>query len=359
MLNSLKERFLKPKIQAEKSAGNVTQSNTTKATGSSEPELRHSTRGTDNVILHIGLPKTGTTTLQNWSQLNSAALAAEGIFALPNILEGCRLAAQCITNPKRLEQPDIPHIKSLPFDHARRALIEGASREGVHTSMVTSEYFFVADPVQVAKMFAEMDLKVTRVICFVRRQDDLLASGYNQDVKALGRADIYSPPSVYTPHYDWCIVRKNWQHVFPNAEITLHNFDYHRQHGTLIDIFARDIGASSTYKLPNSPTTNESLSAELLEIVRAANAIGLPQIAKLATAAQDAGLVGTPFALNDIDRQTILNNYRDSNARLATEDPLGEFVDFARDADARPGINLTGSFPVEFALKLMAWQINR
>lgn len=314
--------------------------------------------GVDNIVLHIGLPKTGSTALQNWARANSNPLATEGIFVLPTVLEAHRLAVECITNEKRLQAPDILNIKSLSFDAARRALIEGASREGVRASVVSSEYFFVADPARVAAMFAGMGVGVSRVVCFVRRQDDLLASGYNQDIKALGHARAFVPPPAYLRIYDWCALREDWQRAFPGADIVLNNFDHHRMHDTLIDVFARNIGATSTHQVPALRQANESLCAELLEIVRVANAAGLFEIARLAVAAQDAGLTGTPFAFAEPVRQAILESYRESNTRIAAADPQGEFADFACDARARHGADMTGVFPVEFALKLMAWQMS-
>lgn len=328
------------------------------ASDASETRTEPRASGVDNVVLHIGLPKTGSTALQNWARANSGRLATEGIFVLPTVMEAHRLAVECITNEMRLQAPDILNIKSLSFDAARRALIDGASREGVGASVVSSEYFFVADPARVAAMFTGMGVSVARVVCFVRRQDDLLASGYNQDIKALGYARAFVPPA-YLRIYDWGALREDWQRAFPAAEIVLHNFDHHRMHDTLIDQFARDIGAASTHQVPATRTTNESLCAELLEIVRVANAAGLPEIARLAVAAQDAGLTGTPFAFAESVRQAILESYREANARIAAADPQGEFADFARDAGARHGADMTGVFPAEFALKLMAWQMSK
>lgn len=358
MFNSLKERFLKPKIRAEKSSDEIDQTNTTRTADSSEPELRRSTRGTDNVILHIGLPKTGTTTLQFWARDNDNALAAEGIFVFP--LQKChRLAVECITDEDRLNISDIPPLKSIPFETARNTLIDGASSPAIHTTVVSSEYFSITDPSRVAEIFSEIGVNISRIICFIRRQDDFVVSGYNQSVKGTGNSDILSLPKNYLPMFDWIAMKATWQRVFPKADIVLHNFDHHRENGTLIEVFSRDIGASSTHTLPKTKTTNDSLCAELLEIVRVANAIGLPEIARLAIAAQEGGLTGTPFGPAESERQSMLANYRDSNARLAAENPSDEFADFARGADSRPGINLTGSFPVEFALKLMAWQMKK
>ena len=174
--------------------------------GETAPERR--AKGMENVVLHIGLPKTGTTAIQNWTHANRNSLAAEGIFALPTILEAQRLAVECITDEARLQAPDILHSKSLSFDVARRTLIEGASREGVRASVVSSEYFFIADPTRVAAMFAGIGVGVSRVVCFVRRQDDLLASGYNQDIKGLGYALAFVPPA-YLRIYDWGALRED------------------------------------------------------------------------------------------------------------------------------------------------------
>ncbi|MCG3169688.1 MAG: hypothetical protein CALGDGBN_01211 [Pseudomonadales bacterium] len=306
------------------------------------------------VVLHIGLPKTGSTAVQNWGRANRRALAADGVFVLPAVMEAHRLAVECIDDEKRLQSQDVANIRALPFAAASEALLAGLKGAGVRSACVSSEYFYLAEPARVAELFAGLGVPVARVLCFVRRQDDLMASGYNQDVKGMGSSRPFVAPG-YRRGYDWCALRDDWQAAFPAAHIVLHNFDFHRARGTLVDVYARAIGAGSVHAAPKTDNTNESLGAELLEIVRVANAEGLPQLARLAVEAQQGGLGGTPFAFAAPLRRAILEAYAESNARLAEDDPDGEFADFASAGRAREGIDLTGIFPERFALRFMAW----
>lgn len=306
------------------------------------------------VLLHIGLPKTGSTAIQNWARANRVALAAEGIFVLPPVMEAHRLAVECITNERRLRAPDIANICSLAYEDALVALIQGASAPGVRLSFVSSEYFFPGDPQRAAAMFRNAGLTVTKVLCFVRRQDDLLASGYNQDVKGLGHAKPFVAPG-YLRMYDWGALREDWQAAFPEARIVLRNFDHQRKRGTLIGALASDMGATSSHQQPATLTTNESLCAELLEIVRTANAAGVAGIFELAVEAQESGLTGIPFAFDPTVREALLAAYAASNALIAEGDPHGEFADFALGGGARRGADLTGNFPAEFAVRFMGW----
>ncbi len=79
-----------------------------------------------NAIVHIGLPKTGTTAVQYWLSENAAALGDIGLFAFPDFVKGHRLAVAAIDNQDRLEWPDIPPIMAYDFAKRMRELVEAS-----------------------------------------------------------------------------------------------------------------------------------------------------------------------------------------------------------------------------------------
>lgn len=126
-------------------------------------------------MLHIGLHKTGTTTLQHYLSGNAEALAAEGLH-YPKIGRS-RQAHHQLANQIRRDGPQHPHlgtwedVLSFVADHPLDKII--ISGEGFGT--------FKARSIQTLKR--EIGLYPTRVIAYTRHFANLLPSAYGQKVK--------------------------------------------------------------------------------------------------------------------------------------------------------------------------------
>ena len=126
------------------------------------------------VLLHAGLPKTGTTTVQNWLVENAPLLRAEGIFTPAKSQSTHRLAIEGVISRKRRAQPDFRPIMTLRMDEVRRE-IEGAARDAAISRIVlSSEYFSIAEPLLVKWLLSQMSLSEVTVIFVLRRQDRLI-----------------------------------------------------------------------------------------------------------------------------------------------------------------------------------------
>ena len=183
------------------------------------------------VILHIGTHKTGSTYLQQWLVRNRDSLALDGFNTVRNLTHAHRAAVESIEVkfPAHRLAPEFLKHDLAPI------LLDLKSQEITNkpVAVVSSEYYWNADPKRILDFYESHGMRIIKVICFVRRQDRLLASGYNQSVKALGKSDTFSFSS-YSPAFDWSGILERWRQAAPKAEISLRGYDLHRRKGTLL-----------------------------------------------------------------------------------------------------------------------------
>ncbi|MDP9837912.1 hypothetical protein J2T09_002672 [Neorhizobium huautlense] len=298
------------------------------------------------VILHIGLPKTGTTYLQEWLSLNRERLAQDGISAISSE-SSHRFAAEALSDPALCKRSDVVAIRETStFDFA----IEELRNCGEQSSVISSEYFFHCDPTLVADMMKAIGNPVSKILCFVRRQDRISASGYAQEVKTLGmttRISDYSEVS-YTPFLDWNNIAETWQQAFPLADIAFHNFDACSANGSLLDIFRSEIGDVGAEPLMLTERVNESLSAHLTEFVRMMNEkrqrTSLSRLMEI-----QKGTNYPPYSFDQRFTQLFEETYIQSNRALADRFP-NRFDEFCEPGWRPTGIDMTDKLgPEEIA----------
>lgn len=87
----------------------------------------------------------------------------------------------------------------------------------------SSEFFHICNPPHVADYFKKEGVDVVMIVCVLRRQDILAASGYAQDVKSLGRSDIVTG-AAYFSYLDWNCLYESWAGAFPDADMRMINY---------------------------------------------------------------------------------------------------------------------------------------
>ena len=307
--------------------------------------------------IHAGVPKTGTTLVQNWLVAKRIVLARLGIFSFADELSSHRLAVAAIADSARLAEPDIgPIVQHADLDRVRESLHEAVSAGSFHRVAISSEYFTVADPALAKREFEGLGLASCRIIFGVRRQDRFIESSYNQSVKAMRRAEPLGPPS-YDPTIDWYRVLSNWAKAFgrENIDIVLYD-DVVRANDSILSAIVRKIDPEleQVAEAGKVPLTNESLSAEAVELVRLANATLKIDTADLAGLI-GAGRIGTtPFRMEPARAKAFLDFYRDSNRKIRREFLGGEGELFDESDLDQPagGADLTGRLPPEAVAQL-------
>lgn len=248
-------------------------------------------RGTMKIILHIGLPKTASSYIQEWLRINSDAVAS-----LPIHL-ATRLATECCDSEKFGARPDFVFHQQTHVSAVEECLSLLAAN-GAERIVISSEYFYLASPSSISQVFRRLGLRVEKAICFLRRQDGLLASGYAQDIKGLSRTEPFDLETCRDV-YDWLQLQTDYLTAFPDAHFSPLPFEHLRSSGTLLARWKAEIGcdAATLDTLPNGDTVNVSLPGELVEVCRAANEAGDRSLVDFALCAARDGIVTSTYKL--------------------------------------------------------------
>jgi glycosyltransferase involved in cell wall biosynthesis len=313
-----------------------------------------------SAILHIGAPKTGSTFLQRWLEFNHPLLAASGCFALP-LMSSHRLAVACIRNAERLERRDARRLSSEPLAPVNRQLREAVADPAVDRVVISSEYFTDADPSATAACLAEHGLALQKIVCFVRRQDRMVASSFNQSVKVQGNA---ATPSLtqYRASHDWLRLYDAWHAACPNADIAMRNYDLHARNRTLLETFRTEINIEpdeAVEVIPPIERSNPGLNADLLEICRLANERGHTHLGNFLLRAQIDGFDGPAFGLAQKQVDALEQVYADNNRTLAEKTGAQELTELARAGWTAEGTTRIGRMTVDKLLDLLAFLADR
>jgi len=180
----------------------------------------------------------------------------------------------------------------------------------------SSEYFTLSDKASVLEYFSSYFDEIV-IIYTVRRQDKLLASGFNQDVKALERTSnlVWSKNDILMDYYANC---QAWKDL--GAGISIINFDQVRKSGKkLEEIFFKRCGVSSDfsdYVSPNSKGTNYSLKNRevLLKLAINRRGIDAPGLMEEFAANNEKDV---EFSLPKRYEQIVMKHYAESNRLFA------------------------------------------
>ena len=164
------------------------------------------------VYLHIGLHKTGTSSIQSFLNTNREVFEAGG-FAIPKAgwLEGAHhnIPLEIMGKPKFSPaagglEAALPEIDARP--HA----------------ILSSEEFEFLDLSGVKRLKQMLGERMVKVIVYLRRQDALIASTYAQQIKMgarLGGFSDYVTQSLYHPRFDLFMLLMRWSKVFGDGSL--------------------------------------------------------------------------------------------------------------------------------------------
>ncbi len=239
---------------------------------------------TVDLVVHIGTDKTGTTSIQGFLRHNRAALAERGCLVprSPGTTRHIRVGMFIMPDDDLVASQDWfrGEYGDTPVDQFRqqfRRRLFREMRETDPTRMVFSdEALFGAAPVRLKRLrrFTERIARSTRVVVYLRRQDDHLVSLYQQHVKR-GQCQRLATWAQQdrTPFYDYHRRLGEWRdHLGPDV-LVARPFERARfVRGDLVDDFIDAAGLHDVAgDLGRIGTRNESLNAESVEFLRLLN----------------------------------------------------------------------------------------
>ncbi|RJP38313.1 MAG: hypothetical protein C4548_13325 [Desulfobacteraceae bacterium] len=278
-------------------------------------------------ILHIGAPKTGSTALQKMLTSNRAALSILG-WEYPDVSLrgfGHHDLAFLISG----EYPKWATSQERPLEDLVKDLT--AELKGKRHAIISSENFYLfPKPQDTAEILAQAGFppETVFVAAYVRRQDEVHISWYNQAVKAQGyTGEITECIAETMDLWDYAKQLEPWAGVFGRDNIIIRPYQPEDLvEESIYNDFLRLAGLSTGHVAFPETTTNTRINRDILEFQRLVNRLPLSvqekrrfhrELIELTAAAASMDLFDdSPFLTAD-QRQEILSSYAASNAHVA------------------------------------------
>lgn len=291
-------------------------------------------------VIHIGAEKTGTTTLQEFVQLNRGQLEAAGVLvpSTPGLRQHALLTLACL-DPGRENRQTRSHAPFATDPEAWRRDFRAefhrelaAAPEHARTLLLTTELFhtqlLTAEEVGRLKALLDPFCDDYRIVFYMRRQDRLEVSRYSTNLRAGGTRP--GPlPRRHDRYLDYEAVLARWEPVFGAGSLVPRVYDrgWFRG-GDLLEDFVDAAALPVRVAACTRPERrNPSLSAQAQWLLRQFNLAAdtlpwdrLPDRATTTNAVADhlaSECPGPPMLPSRADALAFYARHRDSNARLA------------------------------------------
>jgi hypothetical protein len=292
--------------------------------------LLHWMQDQNTAILHIGLPKTGTTSIQAFLWMNRDNLEAAGV-RYPSFLKRRNhipLAVYAI-GERRAHLANVLGIADVAEwrqwrSKFRSRFISETSQPGtwVFSSEHMASRLLGVDRVEELQMLLAETFDSVRVVLYVRRQDDMVVSSYSTWIRD-GRTEPFDLNANLqnSNRYDFRKVILRWEEVFGRSAVSVRLYPGHHADRSLIDDFANVLGLANIEDWPRPERLNRSLSAAEIEFLRRFNAHirrlddNLAQIPDMADPAPliEGAIGGPSWRLGAHDSRMIMEHYAYAN----------------------------------------------
>lgn len=220
-----------------------------------------------DVVVHIGLNKTGTSSIQDFLALNTDALRAEGICypragrtgAAHHALSAWVGSAEADADPR-----------ASPVAQALLAEIQDMPRV-----WLSSEDFHARGPRGARNLARLLQGHPVRIVLYLREHLAYLASWYQQNVQASGLSCSFET-FCHLTHKPLSDVAETWGQVFGHGQLTLRLYDRRSLvGGDVLKDFAAQVGLDGDLgRFVRKPyENNPSISGNLLFIKRLLNTL--------------------------------------------------------------------------------------
>lgn len=232
------------------------------------------------LFLHIGLQKTGTTTIQTFLTKNRLLLAENG-FVYPNP-SSVRIGLDSLNHghlslslngywrdtPHRLSREEAwGELRNLYFETDRHLLV---SHEGLSTPQIEPHLGFIK------KILGGIYVKA---IIYLRRQDIFAQSVYKERLKANGKYGFHESyeHGDYRRLLDFYSILQGWQGCVGKDNVIVRIFEKEQLfEGDVLADFLHVTGTNEIAGLQRpSQHANPTMSRTVLEISRALNSMGI------------------------------------------------------------------------------------
>jgi hypothetical protein len=271
------------------------------------------------LYLHIGKHKTGTSAIQFFLLKNHDRLSQKG-FAYPKH----KFDANYVSSGNAAV---LTQLVQNDFSQAQ-AFTDNILKTGEEKIILSSEFLYVLDYPGIEKIKSLFQNLSTKIIVYLRREDYLMSSGYNQMVKRRGVTENildWWPKNL--DQIRWSDTQlANWSDVFGEENIIVRPYEKGQFYsGDIFSDFLHALGLDLTedFELPEKKI-NVSYRADTLEFMRLFNRLKFEekQLKQLDWALQDYSANCNenhwPYGpLPSSDRIKIIEHFAEVNASIA------------------------------------------
>lgn len=236
--------------------------------------------------IHIGLEKTGTTSLQEFFFLNKQNLAKDNIHLMSS--PGARNHTDLAAYAYDKTLGDLIVQKNIQTTEAKEAFreefLERFTRE-IQTVKKTKAHLLVSSEHLSSRVFSKNEIRKLiglftkegyqpKIIVYLRRQDQYLLSTYSTWLKSGATAEL-NQKAYKRKRYDYLSLLELWGEVVGDKNLTVKIFERARMYkNDLIEDFMQILGITETsnYQQPASDL-NKSLDKNKLLFLQSINSL--------------------------------------------------------------------------------------
>lgn len=237
-------------------------------------------------ILHIGLEKTGTSSLQEFLQLNRTTLLSEEKIWVPDFMgRGSQWPLAVLAYDKdRCDDLTAPlgdaAARQCRIEEIQQQIIAAVAQNSAHTYCFSSEHLSSRLSTQRElirlKTFLSGLFETLTIVLYLREPIRLAISRQSTFVKmGLGSFQLPTPQQLASG-FDFRAIIELWQSVFPGS-LRIRLFDPSRPGFDLIDDFCGAIGISEPGRYQRPQRVNESLDWSVMRLLSRINSIAAEQ----------------------------------------------------------------------------------
>jgi hypothetical protein len=280
------------------------------------------------VFVHIGSHKTGTTAIQSFFALNRNLFKEKGIL-YPGI--------QNAHHDMAWELEKTGSVNELLNQNSLTAKILQEIRETSCTTIILSAEAFseTRTSEKLKQVFTGIpgDPVSIKIIIYVRRQDDIIQSAYQEQLKTpklcieKSLSDFLRENTGFSDRWNWYKKIRPWTETFGKEAIIVRVYEKNQFYkNDLIRDFLFTIGRELTddFRLPAKEQSNIGMGLDALEIMRICNAkIEDPEIKKILRNSlvkiDPKGILEPYSLLSPKDRNHFIREYEPGNQKVARE----------------------------------------
>lgn len=284
------------------------------------------------LYLHVGMPKTGSTSIQWFLNNNRTLLQNQGmLYPQRQMVSDAHHPVAWLCRPDGQQRGPDGEQQWVERIEGYRPIVERFVRDlstsAYESITLSSETFFRSDPARVAQLFEDHDV---RTIIYLRRQDSFLEASLNQNTKIAGsHLDEHEFAHQCTTILDYARWLSRWEASLGKSSVDVVPFEKHWFPAGLERGYIELLGLEWDERFLTS-ARNGRMTRDGLEFLVRLNALGrLDRQGYL-----EAVRLLQPFADDNPDppayrnvyspqqRRAFLEQFRDSNA-LVARDYLG------------------------------------